>query len=242
MPTANIAETPVVMTLHGPITAVNRPLLEQLRRPHLVSISDSQRRPAPGLNYAATIYHGLDLLGYPHETTHDGYLLFVGRFLREKGAHHAIAVARQTRMPLIIAAKLDPADRPYFKEYIEPHLSEDIRWVGEVDEAERNRLMSRARGLLYPATWREPFGLVLIETMACGAPVIAFGRGSIPEIITHGKTGFVVDDVEEMIDAVHALDTIDRTTCRQHVLDNFSVKRMVDGYEAVYQKILEETE
>lgn len=239
LPTANISPTPVVATLHGPLTGSNKAIYAGLNKPHLVSISEAQRRPAPNLNFIATVYNGLVLEPYPFSDTHDGYLLFVGRISMEKGVHHAIATARQLGMPLIIAAKVDKVDRSYHKEYVEPYLNEDIRWIGEVDEEERNKLMSRAAAFLHPVTWREPFGLTLIEAMACGAPVIAFGKGSIPEIVMHEKTGFVVDDVDEMVEAVQNLDSVDRATCRTHALENFSASKMADRYEEVYKKAVE---
>jgi glycosyltransferase involved in cell wall biosynthesis len=239
LPTANIAETPVVVTMHGPITTDVRKIYDRLRNPHLVTISNSQGFPAPTLNYAGTVYNGLYLEDYPFSEEHDGYLLFVGRISMEKGVHHAIEVAQELDMPLIIAAKLETVDEPYFHQYIKPLLSEQIKWIGEVDEKERNLLMSKAKCFLHPVTWREPFGLTLIEAMACGCPVIAFDKGSIPEIIRNGETGFVVQDIEGMLDAVLSVDTIDRNKCREHALTNFSAQKMAEGYEAVYKKILE---
>jgi len=156
----------------------------------------------------------------------------------EKGVHHTIDVAQYLNIPLIIAAKLDPHDQAYFNEYIEPRLSEQIRWIGEVEEEERNKLMSRALCLLHPVMWREPFGLTMIEAMACGAPVIAFKRGSTSEIIKNGETGFIVEDVDEMILALSHIDKISRSKCRRHVLESFNAKRMTDGYVEIYEKIL----
>jgi glycosyltransferase involved in cell wall biosynthesis len=237
-PTANIAKTPVVSTFHGPILSEFRPLYRELRNPFIVTISNSQARPDPTLHYAGTVYNGLQMDHYPFSKEHDGYLLFVGRISMEKGVHHAIDVAQYLDLPLIIAAKLESVDIPYFKEYIEYRLSDQIRWIGEVNEEERNKLMSRAMCFLHPVTWREPFGLTLIEAMACGCPVVAFGKGSIPEIISHEKTGYVVTDIEEMIDAVSNIDKINREDCRNHALENFSAKKMADGYDDVYNKIL----
>lgn len=177
---------------------------------------------------------------YPFSAEHDGYLLYVGRISIEKGVHYALDVAQVLDMRLILAAKVEPVDLPYFKEYIEPRLSDRIRWVGEVDEAERNRLMSRARAFLHPVVFREPFGLTLIEAMACGCPVIAFNRGAIPELIKTGVTGYVVEDVEGMVDALHNIDSIDRGACRQHALTNFNAEKMADGYEAIYKKLTNE--
>jgi glycosyltransferase involved in cell wall biosynthesis len=174
----------------------------------------------------------------PFSATDDGYLLFVGRISPEKGVHLAVEAAQQLNMPLIIAAKLEQTDRAYFQQYVEPHLTEDIKWIGEVDEQKRNELMSKAKCFLHPVTWREPFGLTLIEAMACGCPVVAFDKGSIPEVIESGKTGFVVQDLDSMLDAVKNIDTIDREYCRQYALENFSAEKMTDGYEEIYKKII----
>jgi glycosyltransferase involved in cell wall biosynthesis len=239
LPTANLATTPVVVTMHGPFTSENRRLFEMLRTPNIVTVSQSQLYPLPNINHAGTVHHGLSMEQYPFSAEHDGYLLYVGRISIEKGVHYALDVAQVLDMPLILAAKVEPFDRPYFKEYIEPRLGDRIKWIGEVDEEERNRLMSRARAFLHPVVFREPFGLTLIEAMACGCPVIAFNRGAIPEIIKTGVTGYVVEDVEGMVDAIANLDAIDRAACRTHVLENFNVEKMVDGYEAVYKKLAE---
>ncbi|GIW61480.1 MAG: glycosyl transferase [Patescibacteria group bacterium] len=237
---AQFAKTPTVITLHGPITPNNRRLYEKVTTPYLVAISKSQSQHVPSIKITDTIYNGLPLENHPFGKTHKGYLLFVGRISMEKGTHYAIDVASDLHLPLIIAAKLDEVDREYFKEYIEPRINgEQIRWIGEVDEVERNKLMSGAMALLHPVTWREPFGLTLIEAMACGTPVVAFNKGSIPEIVIDGKTGFVVKDVEEMILAIAKISQIDRRECRKHVLQHFTATKMSDNYEQLYLRILE---
>jgi glycosyltransferase involved in cell wall biosynthesis len=228
------------MTYHGPITTEVRRTYKTLNKPYLVTISRSQSFTAPDLTYAGNVYNGLPMEHYPFSETHDDYILCVGRLSIEKGMHHAIKVAQELDKKLIIAAKLEPLDKPYYREYIEPYLSEQIQWIGEVEEKERNELMSRALCFLHPVTWREPFGLTLIEAMACGCPVVAFDKGSIPEIVKHTETGFVVPDVETMVDAVSSIDTIDRAKCREYALANFSAAKMTDGYEQIYQKIIDE--
>lgn len=243
LPTANLAKVPVVMTLHGAISKYEREIFEEHMNPYLVTISNAQREPASDLNYIGNVYHGLNMEHFPFSDTDDGYLLFVGRISEEKGVHIAIDVAQRLDLPLIIAAKLNsiedsPKDVAYFRQYVEPKLSSQIRWIGEVDEVMRNGLMSKARCLLHTITWREPFGLTLIESMACGAPVVAFGEGSIPEIVRVDETGFVVEDLQEMVEAVQNIEYISRFRCRQYALDNFTPERMTDGYEAIYQKIL----
>jgi glycosyltransferase involved in cell wall biosynthesis len=241
LPTANLSTTPVVGTMHGPFTGENRKIFQTLKGPHIVSISNAQVFTAPGINHAGTVYNGLDFADYPFGEAGGDYLLFVGRISMEKGVHLAVQVAQELDMKLIIAAKLELVDRPYFREYVEPWLSERIEWVGEVDETERNRLMAGAKAFLHPVTWREPFGLTLIEAMACGCPVVAMNKGAIPELVVNGETGFVVEDVEGMLDAIEGIDSIDRAACRTHAFENFSVEKMLDGYEAVYKRVLEGT-
>lgn len=238
LPTANLATTPVVMTMHGAFNRENRALYSQLKRPYQVTISKSQAFAVPHLHHADTIYNGLSMDHYPFSSEHDGYLLFVGRIAMEKGVHYAIEAAMTLHLPLIIAAKLDQKDKPYYDEYIAPYLSDQIQWVGEVDEEERNKLMSRAMCFLHPVTWREPFGLTLIEAMACGCPIVAFNKGSIPEIVKNGKTGFVVEDLDGMLDAIENIAMIERDKCRELTLAKFNVSNMTDRYEAVYQKII----
>jgi len=241
-PVANLATTPVLQTMHGAFTRQDIQMLRLLRRPFINTISQSQSRFAPGLNYVGNVYNGLSMEHYPFSDRPEPYLLYVGRISMEKGVHYAIVAAQHLGLPLVIAAKIDPLDLPYFKTYIEPNLSEQIQWVGEVDEAKRNQLMSKAMAFLHPVTWPEPFGLTLIESMACGCPVVAFNKGSIPELVVNGKTGFVVSDVEEMVDAILNIDKIKREDCRSHALANFSAKKMADGYESAYLKILDKVD
>lgn len=238
LPVAQIAQTPVVMTLHGPFTHTSKRLFETLNRPNLISISKAQAQSAPSVKITANVYNGLNVESLPFSLEHNNYLIFVGRISPEKGTHYAIEVAQYLNLPLIIAAKLDTVDIPYFEEYIGPRLSDEIKWIGEVDENTRNKLISKAMCFLHPVVFKEPFGLTLIESMATGTPVIAFKRGSIPEVIVNGKTGFVVEDTEEMVEAVGKINQIDRKFCRQYVLENFNAEKMTDGYEKVYQNIL----
>lgn len=239
LPAANLATTPVVATMHQPFDNQNRALFQTMHGPHIVTISEAQMYSLPNLNHAGTVYNGLPMETYPFGAEMGEYLLFVGRISLEKGVHFAIEAAQEMDMELIIAAKLNPQDHAYFEQYVEPRLSNRIRWIGEVEEKERNELMAGARCFLYPVTWREPFGLALIEALACGCPVVAFNQGSIPEIVETGVTGYVVQDVETMIEAVQNIGVINRKACRDRVLAEFSDTRMADGYEAVYRKILE---
>jgi glycosyltransferase involved in cell wall biosynthesis len=176
---------------------------------------------------------------FPFGETAEDFLLVVGRVSEEKGTHIAVQVALALDMRLIIAAKVDSVDRPYFTQHVEPYLSEKIQLIGEVNEDERNELMRRALCFLHPVTWKEPFGLVMIEAMACGCPVVAFDLGSIPEVVRSGSTGFVVRTLDEMIDAVRNIKKISRSDCREYVLSRFGVAQMTDGYEKIYAQVVE---
>lgn len=240
--TANIAKTPVVMTMHGYFSQEMQELFSTLTRPNIVTISQKQAQLGPKkLNHAGTVYNGLDMEDYPFSNQHNGYLLFVGRITIEKGVHHAIKAAEMLDLPLIIAAKLEQNFQPdveYFNKFVKPKLSKKIKWIGEVDENKRNELMSKALCMLHPVTWPEPFGLTLIESMACGCPVVAFNLGSIPEIIDNGRTGFIVSDVKGIISAISKINKISRADCRSHALAKFSAKTMTDNYEKIYYKVL----
>ncbi|HUO56033.1 MAG TPA: glycosyltransferase family 4 protein [Candidatus Paceibacterota bacterium] len=240
LPIANLIRTPTVMTMHGALTVEIRKLLQAFRTPHIVTISQAQLLGFADVNHASVVYNGLSMEGYPFQEEPEDYLLYVGRISMEKGVHAAIDVANELDMPLIIAAKVDDHDRQYYRQYIEPRLSSRVQWIGEVDERERNELMSKARCFLHPVEWREPFGLTLIEAMACGCPIVAFNKGSIPEIVKDGTTGFVVEDVGEMVAAVERIGSISRSVCRAHALTNFSAGKMADEYEKVYKKIIEQ--
>jgi glycosyltransferase involved in cell wall biosynthesis len=239
LPIANFSRTPVVTTMHGPFNNENKKLFQTFMGPNVVTISHSQGKVISNINHAGVVHNGLPMEDYPFkEGIGEDFLLFVGRISMEKGVHLAIEAARMVDLPLVIAAKLDVVDIAYFRASIEPHLTDRVKWIGEVDQEERNRLMSRARAFLHLAPWREPFGLTLIEAMASGCPVVAFNHGSIPEIIKSGETGFVVEDLEEAVAAIDAIYSIDRAACRRHAITEFSAKRMADGYEAIYKKLV----
>lgn len=238
-PTANLARVPVLATLHGPIDPGNQELYENFANPYLVSISEAQIPKNSTMNHITTIYHGFNMESYPFSEKNEGYLLYVGRIAPKKGLHHAIYVAKKLNRKLIIAAKLDEIHRNYFEDVIKPELSDKIQWIGEATEFERNQLMSRALAFLHPACWDEPFGLTMIEALACGTPVIAFNRGSIPELIRNGQTGYIVDTPDEMAEAILQIERIDRKACRRYALKNFNVEKMTDEYEMVYKAILQ---
>lgn len=238
-PAVATSKTPTLTTIHNPFCPETRRVFEEYKNLNFVSISNNQRLSGPKLHFCSTVYNGIPVEKFPFRKNHKGYFLHVGRISLQKGTHFAIDIATKLKKELIIAAKLDPWEVNYFNQYVAPRLSNGrVRWVGEVDEKERNQLMSEAECLLLPITWREPFGLAMIEAMATGCPVISFRRGSSPEIIVHGKTGFVVDNEKQMISAVKRIDTIDRQACREHVKEKFNLKQMVDGYEKVYDEIV----
>ena len=208
----------------------------------LVSISDDQRRAVADLDltWAATVYNGLDFTTYADAPRgQDGYLAFVGRIAEEKGPLAAIEVARRSGLPLRMAAKIDPLDEEYYAQEVEPEMGSDIDFVGEICEREKPAFYGGARATLFPSDWPEPFGLVMIESMAAGTPVIALRRGSVPEVIEDGVTGFVCDDVDEMVEATRRLDEIDPDACRRRA-ERFSADTMCRGYVEVYERLLRE--
>ncbi|MDO8583229.1 MAG: glycosyltransferase family 4 protein [bacterium] len=236
---AQFAKTPTIMTIHSSFTPKNIQLLKFFDKPEIVTISKSQGSMFPDLKILSTVYNGLALENYLFSNKHDGYLLYVGRICMEKGLHLAIDVANKLNLPLIIAAKLDNADLEYFYSHIISRLDgERIKWIGEVDDQKRNELMSKAMCILHPVTWPEPFGLTMIESMATGCPVVALNQGSIPEVVRDKKTGFVVRDVEEMVEAVKKIDKIDRRVCRAYALKNFNSNIMAKKYLDVYYGLI----
>jgi len=243
LPYAPLVKTPTVHTLHGIFTPDNQKMFTHARKQPFVSISHSQREPSLGLNCVATVYNGIDVSSYDFypQPSDPPYLAFLGRLSPEKGTHHAIEIAQRTGWRLKIAGKIDPVDVEYYETQIKPHIDgKQIEYLGEANHAQKNILMGNAVATLFPITWREPFGLVMAESMATGTPVIAIAMGSTPEVILHGKTGFLCKSVEEFIPALEQIGQIDRRTCRDHVIAHFSVEQMANGYEAVYQKVLAE--
>lgn len=228
----------IVATTHGPIGAREVKVIRNYRAgTGLVAISRSQRHAAGWLNWSATIHHGIEVEKYPMGAGGD-YLLFLGRMDAVKGVHRAIVVAREAGRPLIIAAKMrEPFEREYFEHHVRPYLSSEIHYAGEADLRLRQELLVSARALINPIQWNEPFGLVMIEAMASGTPVIGSNRGSIPEIVAHGKTGFVCSTTSQAVRAVWDVDLIDRSECRRHVEMNFSAQRMAQAYLDVFTRV-----
>ena len=231
--------TPVVHTVHGPLNGVPGELYESVARvaPRLglISISLNQRKPKPDLPWIANCPNALDFSLYPCKPHRGDYLLFLGRMSPDKGAHRAIAVAMETGLPLKLAGKRnEPSEHDYFAEYVEPHLVDGIEYLGEVTHGQKVELLQNARVTLFPIEWEEPFGLVMIESMACGTPVIATRRGAVPEVIEHGRSGIVVDDYRAMPQALDDADAIDPWECRRFVEERFAPERMVAEYVEAY--------
>jgi glycosyltransferase involved in cell wall biosynthesis len=236
-----LVETPVVHTVHGPLTGDAGEMYETLAKLvpnlHLISISLNQRRPRPDLPWIANCPNALDLSVYPCKPHKGDYLLFLGRMSPDKGCHRAIAVAMELELPLKIAGKRQEAkEERYFAEFVEPHLGiRGIEYLGEVSHGTKVELLQDARATLFPIDWEEPFGLVMIESMACGTPVIATNRGAVPEVIEHGRSGIIVDDYRQIPVALEAADALDPLECRRYVEERFSPERMVDDYVRVYR-------
>lgn len=231
-----------VTTLHGrqDLADLQR-FYREFREMPLVSISDQQREPmSGGMNWMGTVYHGfpIDLYRY-NPVVRDDYLAFLGRICPEKGVDRVIEIARRTGMKLKIAAKIDRVDQAYFESQIRPLLNDPlIEFVGEIDDTEKSAFLGDARGLLFPIDWPEPFGLTMIEAMACGTPVVAYRRGSVPEVVEHGLTGFIVDTIDEAVSAVHRLGELNRGRVRDRFVERFSVERMADDYLAIYEALI----
>lgn len=239
-PLARRCGMPVLTTLHGRLDLPElQPVFREFAEMPLVSISNAQRRPMPYANWQATVYHGLPSDLYEFHPQPGKYLAFLGRIAMEKRPDHAIEIAKRVGLPLRIAAKVDPADREYFESTIEPLLSHPlVEFIGEITDDEKNDFLGNAYALVAPYDWPEPFGLVLIEALACGTPVIAYRRGSIPEIIKDGMTGFVCDTLQDMIAAVEHIPLINRARCRNSFEQRFTVERMVREYLRVYDTLI----
>ncbi len=227
-------------TLHGRLDLPDLPpLMREFPMMPLVSISDAQRAPLSWANWCGTVHHGLPPNLFTFGRGEGGYLAFLGRISPEKGPERAIAIARQVGMTLVIAAKVDKADQDYYETEIRPLLNDPlIEYIGEVSDDEKGALLGDAAALLFPIDWPEPFGLVQIEAMACGTPVVAFRRGAVAEIIDPGVTGFIVDNIGEAVAAVPKALMLDRQMIRQRFDERFGVERMTRDYVNLYDKIL----
>lgn len=232
----------VLTTLHGRLDIPDlQPLYKEFHDVAVVSISQSQRKPLPDICWAGTVYHGLpgDLFQYRDQP--GAYLAFLGRISPEKRVDTAIKIAQKAKMPLKIAAKVDKVDVEYFQQVIHPLLEDPlIEYIGEIGDVAKNEFLGNACALLFPVDWPEPFGLVMIEAMACGTPIIASRKGSVPEVVEQGVTGFIVEDVEQAVRAVEQVPFLSRKRCREIFEERFTSKRMTADYLEIYQKLLRE--
>jgi len=240
LPFSPVIKMPIITTLHGPLYIdYQKKVYGKYKKANYVSISKNQREPFLSLNYVGNVYNGIDTNIFPVNEKPKNYLAFLGRMSPEKGPVQAIKIAKRAGMKLIMAAKVDVVDKKYFSEEVEPLIDgKQIKFIGEVDHKGKVKLLKNAKALIAPIQWEEPFGLFLTEAMACGTPVIAFKRGSVPELIKDGKTGFVVKNIMEGAEALKKIDEINRKDCREQVEKYFSTEKMVDGYEKAYYKIL----
>jgi glycosyltransferase involved in cell wall biosynthesis len=233
---SGLVETPMLTTIHGFSSPSILPVYKKYNnRSHYVAISEADK--SPELEYLATIHHGIDVAQFPFSNSGGKYLLFFGRIHPEKGVHEAIQVARRVEMKLLIAGIIQ--DQVYFEQFVEPYIDgTTVEYLGAIGPDRRPRVLGQALALLHLISFDEPFGLSVVESMACGTPVIAFGRGSMPEIIRHGKTGYIVEDISQAVEAVAAVRSIDRSACRNAVEKRFSDTRMAQDYVRAYQEIL----
>jgi glycosyltransferase involved in cell wall biosynthesis len=232
---------PTVLTAHGPVSGefgeYFRALADDVG---IVAISESQRRSAPDLPWVATIHNALDVTAYPFSVEKEDYVAFVGRMSPDKGVAGAIDAARAAGRRMILAAKCsEEAERAYFEREIRPRLGDDVEWIEEADADRTNEILMHARCTVFPIRWREPFGMVMIESMACGTPVVALRNGSVPEVIEDGVTGFICEEPEELPAAIERVHTLDPTACRDRVAELFHVPVMVSRYEDAYRRMLE---
>jgi glycosyltransferase involved in cell wall biosynthesis len=240
-PFARMSAVPTVSTMHGRLDIEDLfPVYHRFPEAPVVSISDSQRAPLKELNWVATVNHGLprDLLQF--NPNKGKYLAFIGRISPEKRPDIAIEVARRSGVPLKIAAKVDAVDREYYHEKIKPLIqAPHAEYIGEINDAQKSEFLGNALALIFTIDWPEPFGLAMIEALACGTPVIARPCGSVPELIRPGETGFIASATDDLVAAVKSVESISRERCRQEFEERFSVERMIDGYEAVYQRLID---
>jgi glycosyltransferase involved in cell wall biosynthesis len=241
-PVSNIIKEQNLTTLHGKLSTPGLDKVYQLyRHLPLVSISNSQRKPVPFANWKGTVYHGLPENLFTYREKPGEYFAFLGRISPEKRVDRAIQIALKTEIPLKIAAKIDKEDQEYYESQIKHLLNHPlIEYIGEIGEHEKNDFLGNALAMLFPIDWEEPFGLVMIEAMACGTPVIAFKRGSVPEVMDDGISGYVVETVEEAVAAVKQIPKLKRYLCRKKFEERFSVKRMAKEYVNIYENVIDE--
>ena len=240
--TARWRSTPTLVTVHAPLQGPDTQLhLCTALAPWttFVALSQAQSRAPPELPWAGVVPNGIDVDAHPYRADKDDFVLFLGRMNAQKGVHLAVRAAREAGCRLVIAGSWTiESERAYFDEHVRPHLGKEVEWLGMVSTETRNAILSSARCLLFPVTWEEPFGLVLIEAMACGTPVVALRAGSIPEVVADGETGILCDDATELAAAIEATRGLEPARCRAHVRKHFGAATMVGRYEALYRQVL----
>lgn len=231
---------PTVVTVHGPANGEPHDYYGAMGSDvHLVAISDRQRALAPDLNWAGRVHNALRVADWPFQSDKAEYALFIGRFTEDKAPHLALRAAHEAGIPLILAGKCaEPAEKAYFEKEVRPLLTERDHVFGEADAAAKRKLFAAARCLLFPIRWEEPFGMVMIESMVCGTPVVALRGGAVAEVVVDGVTGVICDDPKDLPDAIHTSRRLDPGVCRKHVEEHFDVDRLGFGYEAVYRRVL----
>jgi len=236
----DLIDFPIVTTLHGTLLEPTEQYMHGIfKKGPFISISNAQRRHGPNFEYVATVYNGIQLERFEFNDKPDNYLLFLGRMNPQKGPEYAIQIAKQTKQKLIIAGKIDPVDQAYFEQTVKPLINnKQIVFVGEVGHSKKVALLKRAKALLSPIQWDEPFGLTNIEAMAYGTPVLTIGRGSLPEIIEDGVTGYLCKTVKDIAAKVPYIDKLDRVACRQAVEKKFSARQMALNYVAAYERVI----
>ena len=243
----HLIKTPVVITIHDDFTSPENKdrwaAFKKYKNNNYISISKSHQRWGEklGLNFTDNVYNGIDINLFKFKQKGGKYLAWLGRSAPKKGAREAIMIAKKAKEKLILAGRVDvnsPVSVEYYQKQMKPYFNEDIKYIGEVNDSQKAKLLNNARALLYPISWEEPFGLVMVEAMASGTPVIVFNRGSAREIVKDGKTGFIVKNIKEAVNAVKNIDQIDRRECRKWVEEKFTIEKMVDNYEKVFYKIL----
>ena len=233
-------DIPVVTTIHGPFNTELIDVYGRLaERVSIIAISNAQRKPAPDIPVARVIHHGVDAANFPYGDGSGGYVVFLGRMSPDKGAHRAVLAAEKAGVRLLLAGKSrEPWERAYFDQQIAPHLGDEIQYVGEVPHDEKLRLLAGARATLFPIRWNEPFGLVMIESLACGTPVVAFAEGAAVEVVDDGRTGYLCQTETEKAKAVETIDSIDRAECRAAVEGYFSQDRMIREHIELFEDLL----
>jgi len=240
-------KTPVVITIHDefptPEFKSRWALFTKYKKNNYISISKSHQKLGKkiGINFVDNIYNGIDFSLFKFNKNKGEHLTWLGRSAAKKGAEEAIIIAKKAKEKLLLAGRIDvnsPVSLEYYRNHMKPYFNKNIKYIGEVNDSQKNKFLGNAKALLYPISWEEPFGLVMAEALACGTPVIVFDRGSAREVIKDGKTGFIVKNIREAVAAVKKIDQIDRRDCRKWVEENFSIEKMVDNYEKVYYKVL----